>query len=146
VQDLGGSTARQLSQAGQWKNSIPWMSFSVYEWRLACGAGVCSSRFQEFESFLAWEFELLGGISWNLQFLGSIITARGLAVNWPPGDKKNRILYILFCIFIIIIILSSSSSSSYFLCCLIKLSLSQPTGFQFCPFFLPILMEGEGEG
>ena len=31
----GGSRARQLTQAGQWKYSIPWTSCSVYEWGLS---------------------------------------------------------------------------------------------------------------
>jgi len=35
VQELGGSTARQLAQAGQWKYSTTWTSCSVYEWGLA---------------------------------------------------------------------------------------------------------------
>ena len=35
MQELGGSTARQIAQAGQWKYSIPWMSRSVYKLGLA---------------------------------------------------------------------------------------------------------------
>jgi len=55
VQELGGSTARQLAQAGQWEYSIPWMSCSVYEWGLARRQE--SSLFHELELF--HEFGLL---------------------------------------------------------------------------------------
>jgi len=40
----------------------------------------------------------------NPPFLGSVITAWGLAVNWSLGGEKNCIVYSLFCVFIIIII------------------------------------------
>jgi len=39
VQELEESIARQLAQAGQWKYSIPWMSFLVEEWGLDVGEG-----------------------------------------------------------------------------------------------------------
>jgi len=54
VQELGGSTARQPAQAGQWKYFTPQMPCSVYEWRLARGqeaSSVSSSLFCEFEFF-----------------------------------------------------------------------------------------------
>ena len=41
VQELGGSTARQLAQAGQRTCSIPETSCSVYKCRLAGGVGIC---------------------------------------------------------------------------------------------------------
>jgi len=34
VQELGGTIARQLAHAGQWKFSIPWTSCLVHEWEL----------------------------------------------------------------------------------------------------------------
>jgi len=37
VQELGGSKARQLVQAGQWKYSIPQTACSFYEQGLAGG-------------------------------------------------------------------------------------------------------------
>jgi len=47
----------------------------------------------------------------------------------------------MFCIFIIIVItIIIISSIRFFLCCLIKLTLSQPTSFPFCPFLISILL------
>jgi len=55
---LGGSTARQTAQAGQWKYSIPWTLRSIYESGLAGGRkAIGSSCFCEFESSLVQEFE-----------------------------------------------------------------------------------------
>jgi len=56
VQELGGSTARQPAQAGQWKYSMPWMLCSVYEWGLV---GIFLSLFYGFKSSLVQVFELL---------------------------------------------------------------------------------------
>jgi len=44
VQELGGSTARQPAQVGQWKYSITWTSHSVYEGGVGQRAG-CSQLF-----------------------------------------------------------------------------------------------------
>jgi len=60
VQKMGGSIARQLAQAVQWKYSIPCTSCSVYEWGLARVRvmAICSSHFHEFKSSLVREFKL----------------------------------------------------------------------------------------
>jgi len=68
VQELGGSTARQPAQAGQWKYSIPQTACSVYEQGLAVGQeAIGSSRFSGFQSSLVWEFELFRefGLFWE---------------------------------------------------------------------------------
>jgi len=79
-------------------------------------------------------------ILWNSWFPCSAIAARGLAMQLVIGWwEKYCIVYCLFCRVI------TSRSSSIFLCCLIKLSLSPPTNFGFCPFLLPI-PHGEGRG
>ena len=57
----GGSTARQLPQAGRWKYSIARQSCSVYEWRWPGGQESFfppSSLLREFKSSLVWEFKL----------------------------------------------------------------------------------------
>jgi len=72
----------------------------VYEWELAGGQGAfCSSVFLEFESSLIRDFKLFQKFSEIWDFQGSVIAARGLAVNWFLGGDKNCNVYSLFCIF-----------------------------------------------
>ena len=69
----GGSTARQIAQAGQWKCSTPQTSCSVYEWRLAGGKNLSFSFL--WVRILSWPGDqtFLGvrtfsGVLQNLQF------------------------------------------------------------------------------
>ena len=49
------------------------------------------------------------------------------------------LLYLLLLVVVLAVLVCS-------FCCLIKLSLSQLTSFPFCPFLLPIPLQGEGGG
>ena len=109
VQELEGSTARQLAQAGQQKYSMPWMSRSVYKWEVAGGQGSPRST--------------NSGSSVGSALLGD---RPQLVIGW--WEK-------LYCVLLILHMLHYYHYS--FLCCLIKLSLSQPTSFNFCPFSSP---------
>ena len=149
MQELGGSRARQLAQAGQWKCSIPWTPCSVYEWRLTGGQeGICSTLLHEFESSLVQEFEYFWEFREFCDFWHFVITAWGLSATWLSGGEKNCIVYSLCCILImiiIIIIFTSSviiSVSIYFVVILNCLYLS--------PWVLPFvhfsLVKGRGKG
>ena len=152
------------SLAGQGKYSSPPTSCSVYkrglsgrqESSLFWDFSAISLFVQEFELF--WEFGLfflrvpqfirIHFNSWNPWDLCSAIAAWGLAmqvVTW--SWEKNCIVYCLFCVFSSSSSnsSSSSSSSSIILCCFIKLSLSQPTSFTWCPFSSPSHCGGEGD-
>jgi len=61
------------------------------------------------------------------------------AVIQSLGGEKNCIIYSFVCIFIIIITIISIYFVVLFNCLL-----SQTMSFPFCPFLLPILLEGKG--
>jgi len=67
--------------------------------------------------------------------------------NWSLGGEKSCIVCSLVCIFIIIIIvfIIIGCISSYFVVLLNCLCLN-PQVFPFCPFLLPVLLEGKGRG
>ena len=99
MQELGGSTARQLAQAGQWKSYHGCHAqFMNGDWPGGRNHFFFIPVVHEFESSLVWEFGLfqefglLLGVtqnSRNLQIPGTAIAAWGLAVNWSSGGEKT---------------------------------------------------------
>jgi len=94
----------------------------------------------EFKFFLVWDFELFWEFSLFQEF-HEFWVPQSLFRGWLHIShqmvRKNCIVYSLFCVVII--------SINIFLGCLIKLSLSQPKNFPFCPFLLPIAPGGGNE-
>ena len=87
---------------------------------------------------------------WNLQILQNLRNPRVAQSllrdrlhNWLLDGEKNCIVYHLFCMFTTTIIINYYYYS--FLCCLIKLSVSQPGSFTFCPFSFPSHCRGREE-
>ena len=129
------------SQAGQGKYSIPWASCSVYEWGFA---GAQEFSFSESSNFSVSSvcFQEFRAIHKICKFRVPRSLPGDWLCNWSSGsEEKNCIVYHLGCIFTIVIV----SNSSVFLCCFIKLSLSQPTSFTFCPFSSSSCCGGRGE-
>ena len=121
----------QQAQGGQRKYSIPWTLCLVYEWRWPGGGSY------RLFSFL--------GFFWMRSWPG-VQTFFGLRISLQAVRKC--VLYVLFCIFIFIIVLIFTIiniiiSICFFLSCLLKLPLSQPMSFPFCPFLLG--KKGRGE-
>jgi len=78
-----------------------------------------------------------------------MIAAQGLTVNWSLGSEKIVLYTVSFAYSLLSLLFSSLLVVilvvfRFFLCWLIKLSLSQPTGFPFSPFLLPIMPGGWG--
>ena len=145
MQELGGSTARQPAQAGQWKYSTPWTSCSVYEWGLAGEVGIYSffSLICAFKSFLVWEFDFLGEFC-KIHDLGVPRSRLRLTANCSLGGKKNCVVYSLFCIYIIII--SSSSSRSFSISFVALLNCISTHKSYLLSISPPHPAVGEGEG
>ena len=76
-----------------------------------------------------------------------MIAAQGLTANQSLDDKKNFIVYSLFSIFTIIIIIIIINSRIGIISISISfVVLSQATSFTFCPFLLPVPLQGKGKG
>ena len=113
MQELEGSTARQLDQAGQWKYSNPWMSYSVYKGGLAGGGrntffSVSSnpllSRTSNFSRSLVFfgSYAKFVSLAKSAKFMssrkrvGSATTAQGSAANQWSGSEKTVLCIVCF--------------------------------------------------
>ena len=157
MQEVGGSIARQIAKLangiilyhrchaqfvnrswpGRKQSSFLWVQI-LFLFLFFSGLWTCTwvwSFFQEFHRiFQIRMFCVLHSLP------------RDSLCNWSlGGEKKNCIVCSLFCILIFLIIIISSSSSSICLCCFLKLSLSEPTSFTFCPYVLLIPLWEEEE-
>ena len=95
MQELGGSTARQPAQAGQWKCSIPWTSCSVYEWGLAGGQESCFLVSVSSNPLLSSSLHFFRNFHEIRDFLGPAIAAQGLTANRSSDGEKKILLYIV---------------------------------------------------
>jgi len=108
---------REPAQAGPQKYSIPWTSCSVYILGLVT---VQEPFFHEFELLFFFKFS-------KIHEFGNCCSGTGCTISCQ-AVRRNFIVYCLFC---------TLYYYYSFLCCPIKLSLSQPTSFTFCPFYSP---------
>jgi len=110
----GREHSQATHQAGQWKYSAPWTARSVYKQGLARG--------QEL---------LIMSLASSVSSASSAIAAQGLATQ--SVTRQWQKLYSVLLVSHIFYYYYYYS----FLCCLIKLSLSQPMSFTFCPLSSP---------
>jgi len=131
---MGGSTARQTAEMAN--GNIPYHGRCA---RLMKRVGQGGRDL----SFSSLEVQTFSG---NSGFRGSVIAAQGLATNWLLGGEKNCIVYMVCfaqsLLSLLLLLLSILIVVSVFR----WLSLSQPTGFPFCPFLLPVVLGGKGRG
>ena len=146
MQELGGSTARQPAHG-----NTPHHRCHAQCMNEDC-PGARNPLFHEFNICFFFFFPRSSNFSVSSVFLRSVMklmkstgfkfhshySRTGYAIGHQVVRKKMY-QYGWFCIFIF------SISISIFLCCFIKLSLSQPMSFTFCPFSSPSHW-GEGEG